>query len=149
MATKSLFRADEKPDTDGRAVPYDKLSRGTKQSIDLQRRRTLQEAQETADAGDTTRRKVEDGVSKFLMASPLNSRSRADIGEVNAARDAREETRQRKLSEAKDLADYKDTKPTPNSTRSFYEKAPGRTLDVRGYARGGMVCRGFGKARGA
>ena len=117
-------------DDETRMKPYDKLSRGAKQEMDLARRAELKKAEKDNEATP-----VSDTIAKILYASPLNSNSGRDIGRVDAYAGGKEARIQR----AKDKADYKDM---PNKT--LYSDAVPEKL-----AKGGRVTgfKGYGKAK--
>ena len=125
---------------------YDKLSRGRKQEIDLERRKKLKEAKDAPKSrvGD----KVVDlaaGVSR-LVGGPASGSARAGY----------EAGRKEAVRKAQDKADYKDLKDKP--TKLFKDKnVKGMSDDemskvgdfkVEKYKNGGAV-KGYGKARGA
>ena len=123
---------------------YDKLSRGRKQEIDLERRKKLKEAK------DMPKSRVSDTVADLargvstLVGGPVTGAARAsyEIGRKQAVR------------EAQDKADYKDLKDKP--TKLFKDKnVEGMSDDemskvgdfkVQKYRIGGSVARGGGAA---
>ena len=123
---------------------YDKLSRGRKQEIDLERRKKLKEAK------DMPKSRVSDTVADLargvstLVGGPVTGAARAsyEIGRKQAVR------------EAQDKADYKDLKDKP--TKLFKDKnVEGMSDDemskvgdfkVQKYKKGGSVARGGGAA---
>ena len=123
---------------------YDKLSRGRKQEIDLERRKKLKEAK------DMPKSRVSDTVADLargvstLVGGPVSGAARAsyEIGRKQAVR------------EAQDKADYKDLKDKP--TKLFKDKnVKGMSDDemskvgdfkVQKYKKGGSVSRGCGVA---
>ena len=117
-------------DDETRLKPYDRLSRGAKQEMDLARRAELKKAEKDNEATP-----VSDTVAKILYASPLNFNSGHDIGRVDASADEKKARIQR----AKDKADYKDM---PNKT--LYSDTVPEKL-----AKGGRVMgyRWYGKAK--
>ena len=132
-------------DDETRMKPYDKLSRGAKQEMDLARRAAVKEKQKAADAGDSVGKKVSDGVAALLYASPLNPNSSKDLAGLRGERDGRKRKREDELQSAKDAADYKDTERKGNL---YGDMAPGKMKDA-GYAKGGKVTgfKGYGKAK--
>jgi len=125
---------------------YDKLSRGRKQEIDLERRKKLKEAKDAPKSrvGDT----VSDAAAAFggFGLMPGKGGARADY---KAGRD-------KAIKAAEEKAAYKDLKEKP--TKLFRDKnAKGMSDDelskvgdfkVEKYKNGGAV-KGYGKARGA
>lgn len=123
---------------------YDKLSRGRKQEIDLERRKKLKEAK------DMPKSRVSDtvvdlarGVSS-LVGGPFTGLARAGY----------EAGRKEVVRKAQDKADYKDLKDKP--TKLFKDKnVEGMSDDemskvgdfkVQKYKKGGSVARGDGIA---
>jgi hypothetical protein len=134
------------------AKSYSELSRGTKMSMDLDRRAALKKAKKAADDGDSMGTRFGDGAAKVLASSPFNVRGSDDIAQINANAGERERKRQRALSEAQEEADYGDITP-PLAPGQLMQRQKYFT-DVKpkpsaGYAKGGMVksTRGWGKAR--
>ena len=135
---------------------YDKLSRGRKQEIDLKRRKDVKKAKDTPKSrvGDT----ISDAAAAFggFGLVPGKGGARADY----------KAAREKEIRKAQDKADYKDLKKKP--TKLFRDKnVKGMSADelakvgdfkveknktggkVKGYAPGGSIGKGYGKARGA
>ena len=117
-------------DDETRMKPYDKLSRGAKQEMDLARRAELKKVEK-----DNETTPVSDTIAKILYASPLNPNSGRDIGRV----DANAGEKKARIQRAKDKADYTDM---PNKTL-YGDDVPEKL------AKGGKVTgyRGYGKAK--
>jgi len=129
---------------------YDKLSRGRKQEIDLERRKKLKEAKNKPKS-----RAVD------LAADVLQGMGRAVHGDkinpgAGSERARYKTNRENAIREAQNKADYKDLKGKP--TKLFKDKnVEGMSDDemskvgdfkVEKYKNGGAV-KGYGKARGA
>ena len=132
---------------------YDKLSRGRKQEIDLERRKKLKEAKDMPESrmGDT---------ALDVMGSVLDLALPVKVPQVNA-RATYKAGRDKVIRKAQDKADYKDLKRKP--TRLFRDKnVEGMSDDeiaklgefqVEKYKKGGKVRgagiakRGLGKGR--
>ena len=134
---------------------YDKLSRGRKQEIDLKRRKDLKKAKDMPDS------RVSDTIVDLASAA---NRVIGGPGAASA-RAGYEAGRKDRERKAQDKADYKDLKTKP--TKLFRDKnVKGMSDDelsklgdfkvekkktggkVKGYAPGGSVGKGYGKARG-
>jgi len=135
---------------------YDKLSRGRKQEIDLKRRKDLKKAKDMPDS------RVSDTIVDLASAA---NRMIGGPGAASA-RAGYEAGRKDRERKAQDKADYKDLKKKP--TKLFRDKnVKGMSADelakvgdfkveknkmggkVKGYAPGGSIGKGYGKARGA
>ena len=125
-------------DSETRLAPYDKLSRGTKQRMDLERRSALTKARE-----DNKAPFGEAAIEAATAMHPLLPQRLKD--EDAAAYAERQRSRAAKIKYAEDAADYKDVKDGVLFGDDQVHKLPG-------YKKGGMVKalrRGWGKARGA
>ena len=123
-------------DDETRMKPYERLSRGAKQEMDLARRDALKQAEKDNEATP-----IADTVAKVISASPLNRRANEDIADV----EAKAQRKKGRIQSAKDLADYKDM---PNKTL-YYDRVPEKIgRDQKLFKTGGAV-KGWGQARGS
>ena len=105
--------------------PYDRLSRGAKQEMDLRRRSAVKQAEKDNEATP-----LSDAAAKLLYSSPFNRRANEDVADVEAGAQRKRDRIQR----AKDLADYKDM---PNNT--LYSDRVPEKLNGKLFKQGGFV----------
>ena len=114
-------------DDETRMKPYERLSRGAKQEMDLARRAALKQAEK-----DNEPTPIADTVAKVISASPLNRRANEDIADV----EAKAQRKKDRIQGAKDLADYKDM---PNKTL-YSDRVPEKIgRDQKLFKAGGSV----------
>jgi hypothetical protein len=107
--------------------PYDRLSRGAKQEMDLRRRSAVKQAEKDNEATP-----LSDAAAKLLYSSPFNRRANEDVADVEAGAQRKRDRIQR----AKDLADYKDM---PNNTL-YSDRVPEKiSKDSKLFKKGGSV----------
>ncbi len=86
-------------DDETRMKPYERLSRGAKQEMDLARRNDLKKAEK-----DNAATPLSDTAAKLLASSPFNRRANEDVADIEASAQRKKD----RIQSAKDLADYKD-----------------------------------------
>lgn len=136
MGTGTKY-SDDRPlaNDETRLRPYDKLSRGTKQEMDLSRRAVLEKAKKDADTSDIPQ----------TMMDLLNNESAATLKENMRKRQA---ARSDAVRAAQDSADYKDIK----RGNLYGDNTPAKLADVAEdtrFAKGGRVTgfKGYGAAK--
>lgn len=124
-------------DDETRMVPYDKLSRGRKQQLDLDRRKAVKDAE--AEKNVPFGNKAANALTQLHPFLPKRMKE-----ESQQSLDADAARRADRLKNAQSEAAYEDTK---GSRKLFSDDAIHKLDPDARFAKGGMVRRGYGAAR--